>query len=573
MSKRFRDKGLTMVEYALGFALVSIVTLGGAALLSGDTKGVINKVASAVSNTHVGDFSGNSGSGGSGGSGGAGGGSSGGGSSGGGAGGSGGGQSQPANNPVQWTLAGAANDLGKAPLNIAWSHTLSAATDPDGDSISYTASGLPSWMTWNAAQLKLAGTPPANEAVGPVNFSITASDGKSTAKADFSLNVSRWPGNGFTWGDNSLGNLGNGTSNGSSSYPVSISGPTGPEDALTFSEVAHTSSTNCGLDGTGQVYCWGYSWPIISGQHGSVTRPVAISQPTSFTHIYGMPAGGHMCALDAAGNAYCWGDNTDYKLGVGDYNERNVPTKVAVTSNKFVKLALGDSFTCGLTQAGEVNCWGNGGYGQMGDGSNNWSNNSASTVTMPTDPRGSKIIATDLAAGGKTACILDQHGYSWCWGDNSFGQIGNGMSGQSNLTPVATHGPTGAGDAMQFASISVGNTHVCGISKSGGAYCWGKNGYGALGTGDFDSWPTTRPLAVAGSADFVKISAGVSNGCAITSVGGGFCWGSNRKGALGEGTQTDTATPTPIGAVGGVSGQELTFSQIEAGWSTIGIAQ
>jgi alpha-tubulin suppressor-like RCC1 family protein len=100
------------------------------------------------------------------------------------------------------------------------------------------------------------------------------------------------------------------------------------------------------------------------------------------------------------------------------------------------------------------------------------------------------------------------------------------------------------GGALMFTQLSVGETHTCGVTSGGAAYCWGDNMNGQLGTNaQGDSW---TPAPLAGGLTFATVSAGFDHTCALTEVGAAYCWGANNVGQLGNGTRTDARAPAPV---------------------------
>jgi len=145
-------------------------------------------------------------------------------------------------------------------------------------------------------------------------------------------------------------------------------------------------------------------------------------------------------------------------------------------------------------------------------------------------------ISTTLAAGGETTCEI-RSGQTLCWGYNGFGQLGDGTT-----TDRAVPGPVVSGGP--FASIAVGESHVCALTGSGQAFCWGDNSSGAVGDGT--TTDRSAPAAVSGSTLFAQIVAGEDFSCGLTPGGQAFCWGFNLNGELGDGTTTDRHTPVAV---------------------------
>jgi alpha-tubulin suppressor-like RCC1 family protein len=141
-----------------------------------------------------------------------------------------------------------------------------------------------------------------------------------------------------------------------------------------------------------------------------------------------------------------------------------------VPLNGVAQVVAGEQHTCALTNGGGVKCWGSGEQGQLGDGS------STDRLT-PVEVIGLSSGVQAISAGGSHTCALTDGGGVKCWGDNYYGQLGNGSGFNARLTPVDVTGLTSGVQA-----ISVGNRHSCALTSGGGMKCWGRK----------RRWPTGR---------------------------------------------------------------------------------
>jgi alpha-tubulin suppressor-like RCC1 family protein len=282
--------------------------------------------------------------------------------------------------------------------------------------------------------------------------------------------------------------------------------------------------------------------------HGS--KPVAASPspqlPTSASATAtaisagGGTDAGHTCALTSAGEVKCWGNNHFGELGNGTRKYRTTPVAVDGLTNGVTAITTGDSDSCALTDAGGVKCWGENHVGQLGDGT-------TASRTTPVAVSGLSSGVAAISAGWFHTCALTNAGGVKCWGDNEKGQLGDGTT-TNRHTPVAVSGLSSG-----VAAIAAGFYHTCALTIAGQVKCWGSNTHGELGDGTTTDRHT--PVAVAGLSSGVStISAGFSDSCALTSAGGVECWGSNRHGKLGDGTTTERHTPVAV--VGLASGVE-----------------
>jgi alpha-tubulin suppressor-like RCC1 family protein len=192
---------------------------------------------------------------------------------------------------------------------------------------------------------------------------------------------------------------------------------------------------------------------------------------SSITDATQISAGGwHTCALTHSNGAVkCWGYNGYGQLGNGSTLDSSTPVEVSsITDAAPVQVSAGGRHTCALLSDGTVECWGNGEYGQLGNGS---------TLDSSTPVEVSGITnATQISAGEAHTCALLSVGTVKCWGDNGDGELGNGATDDSSF-PVEVSGITNA------VQISAGGLHTCALLSGGTVKCWGGNGDGELGNG------------------------------------------------------------------------------------------
>jgi len=189
---------------------------------------------------------------------------------------------------------------------------------------------------------------------------------------------------------------------------------------------------------------------------------------------------------------------------------------------------LGSAHTCALVN-NEVICWGLADKGQLGDGTGEWS-------YWPVKVEGLPPGIKDIATGGNFNCALSDGGAVFCWGDNNAGQLGDGtFQGRLAAVPVA-------GLASGVIAITVGYAHACALLGSGAVRCWGDNLFGQVGDGSSGNHRTT-PVSVAGlGTNVASVTAGDSLSCALYDNGNVACWGSY----VGDGTSNNRASPTTV---------------------------
>ena len=361
------------------------------------------------------------------------------------------------------------------------------------------------------------------------------------------------------WGANESGQLGNNSTT-DSSTPVSVSGLSSGVTAVsvggsTYSYNNRSSNYSCAVV-SGGVKCWGANG---SGQLGndstiSSSTPVAVSGLTSGATA--VSAGGssgfmsdsvHACAV-VSGAAKCWGDNGAGQLGNSTIISSKTPVSVTGLTTGVTAISVGggddwgdiSAFSCAVV-SGAAKCWGANSYGQLGNGVTSWN-----PTTSAVQVSGVSAGVTGISAGDTHVCAIDS-GAVKCWGANGNGQIGNGAtSWVAVTTPVQV-----SGISSGVTALSLGYSHSCAVTTTA-LKCWGSNSHGQSGPTAFAVTQVTGLTSgVTGLSS--AINGNASHVCAIQS-GGLKCWGHNMFGQLGNGTKVDANTPQQVvGLTAGVT--------------------
>ena len=344
------------------------------------------------------------------------------------------------------------------------------------------------------------------------------------------------------WGFNLFGQLGD-NSNFGSLTPVDVAGLTSGVSALSTGGL-HT----CALTSGGGVKCWGYNSRGAVGDNTTINRltPVDVTGLTS--GVSALAAGNEgTCAITNSGSAKCWGANSAGQLGDNTFTQRNAPVDVSGLATGVRAIATSWFHTCALTSGGGVKCWGSNEFGSLGD------NQPVNRLT-PVDALGLTAGMSAVTAGSRHSCALTTSGGAKCWGNNNSGQLGDNSTTQ-RLTTIDV-----SGLASGVSAIAAGDAHTCALTSSGGVKCWGDNSFGQLG----DNTTTQRltPVDVSSLTSAVAaIAAGVSHTCALTAAGGVKCWGFNGFGQLGDNSTTNRSIPTDVaGLTSGVSAIKAAYS-------------
>jgi len=341
-----------------------------------------------------------------------------------------------------------------------------------------------------------------------------------------------------------------------------IASPSAVLASVAFASVFAGGAHTCALNASGAAYCWGRgesgqlgvpspggSCLTDAGPYPCSKVPVLVAGGLTFRKLAG--GGAHTCGLTGDGSAYCWGKNDWGQLGDNSTTNRNAPVPVA-TVLKFASIDAGAAHTCALTTTGAAYCWGSNYRGQLGTGSADQNPHRVPALVS------GGLIFQQIAAGGfgvGHTCALRNTGAAYCWGDNERGQLGRGAA---DLSSHPLPAPVSGG--RLFVSVTAGlGSHSCGLTAAGTAWCWGENTYGALGNRSRKDSPI--PVKVAGTRIFTQVVAGgfIGHTCALIGSGAGYCWGENELGQIGDGTTIDRLVPRAV--TGGLS-----FTAIDAGF-------
>jgi alpha-tubulin suppressor-like RCC1 family protein len=399
------------------------------------------------------------------------------------------------------------------------------------------------------------------------------------------------------WGYGADGELGNGAFS-NSANPVAVKGVGGTGALTGVASLVGGSGNYCALLISGEVDCWGGNTygELGNGTFSNSANPVAVEGVggtgtlTGVTSLVG--GSGNYCVLLTSSGVDCWGYGEQGQLGNGTFYTSasyGSDTPVAVqgvggtgTLTGVTDLIGGDQFQfsfatdespeygnyCALFTSSSVDCWGYGGYGELGNGidytaCDYGSGNCGSDTPVVVEGVGGTGTLTgvaSLASDAYSLCALLTSGAVDCWGSGDDGELGNGSPGTD--TPEVVDGVGGTGTLTGVASL-VGDgdfAGYCALLTSGGVDCWGYGFYGDLGNGStLSSYTPVAVEGVGGTGTLTGVTSLVGDFqgyCALLTSGGVDCWGDGETGELGNGTfytSSSYGSDTPV-AVEGVGG-------------------
>jgi len=334
----------------------------------------------------------------------------------------------------------------------------------------------------------------------------------------------------WCWGDNSLGQLASPAPE-PSLVPVQIAG-FGPGSVATQ---VYARNHTCAHRIDDTVLCWGDN----AGQKVDytdvlevVTTPVQATWAEPATQI-GV-GGTHTCVGRGAAFApTCWGANGSGQLtGMGAPGPAQVGGAIEPAG-----VALGDLHSCMSATSGQLLCWGDNTYGQLGLDPLGTANSTVPQAVV-IDP------VEEIVAGHSHTCARTRD-QVLCWGRNEQGQIGNDTQ-VDVFPPTPVVFPPAAG---VIVGLSAAADQTCARSAIGDAFCWGGNQFGELllepdETGQ-DGFALT-PRAIEPGFAVAQIVTGQTHSCALSITGQLYCWGENGQGQIGDGTMSDAQDPTPV---------------------------
>ena len=337
------------------------------------------------------------------------------------------------------------------------------------------------------------------------------------AGSNYSLAIDE-AGNLWAWGYNRSGQLGDGT-NTNSYEPKQIKQDT------QFNKIASAYNVSLAIDKAGNLWTWG----------DGTKEPNKIETSTKFKEISANED--HKLAIDTLGNIWAWGTNEYAQLGDGTTTSSVNPKKI--TSNtKFNKISAGFLYSLAIDETGNLWAWGNNSIGQLGDGT-------TTKVTKPKQVTTDKKFVNVQAGHGSIdteICnlALDENGKIWSWGKNTYGQLGNAQASIYSTEMLLLN------TISHYTKIDTGAySHNLAIDKEGNLWAWGDNTYGQLGDRTTTNSDIPKQIMVGTKFKEIYIS---DNDYSLMIDTSGNLWGTGslNSGSVKDETTKSTSTPIQI---------------------------
>jgi alpha-tubulin suppressor-like RCC1 family protein len=354
----------------------------------------------------------------------------------------------------------------------------------------------------------------------------------------------------FTWGLNGCdpnhfttglcGKLGDGTTT-DRSLPIEVHGPGNVGNLDSVTAIMGGEHDNLALRTDGTLWAWGANFvgQLGTGNYTDTETPVQVTSLISVTKLGGR--GYHSLAVDANGTVWAWGWNKSGELGHDTTGLAcpaplfgtcsNVPVQVVGLTNPLT-VTGGGFFSLALMPDHTVMGWGANNYGELGD---------ASYTQRAAPVHASAVLShvVNISAGWTHAVALTDDGHVWTWGDNSKGEIGNGVTSTTGISvPYEVPG------LQNVVGVSGGDSWTGALLADGTVVTWGYNMFGQLGDGNFNDRST--PGVVPGLTNVKLFAARDYHGIAVKQDGTVWDWGSGMHGELGHNAVNNSAVPVQV---------------------------
>lgn len=315
----------------------------------------------------------------------------------------------------------------------------------------------------------------------------------------------------WAWGRNNSGQIGN-----NSTTDVLVPTQIGTDNS--WVQVSGGGASSYAIKANGTLWAWGSN---SNGQLGDGTiinrlTPIQIGTATDWVAVSG--GNTHVLAIKSDGTLWAWGNNADGQLGIGNTTSQSTPVQVGTASDWYT-VAAGHHHSMAIKTNGSL--WG---FGR--NANNQIAQPTSSNYTSPAQV-GTDFNWASVSCGEAFSIIVKANGTAWSCGNNGLGQLGNSATAGNTNVALAQMGTDN-----KWLSIQCGADYTLGIKADGTLWSWGNNNFGQLGNGSFQP---PSPMQIGTSNNWVQVSAGYNSTMAITGSGSLQMTGNDFYGQMGNG--------------------------------------
>ncbi|HXS36349.1 MAG TPA: T9SS type A sorting domain-containing protein [Flavipsychrobacter sp.] len=347
-----------------------------------------------------------------------------------------------------------------------------------------------------------------------------------TVSANWEFNIAqKSDGTLWAWGFNADSRLGDGSTI-NRNIPVEISTDTD------WSVISAGGISALALKSDGSLWAWGANTygQLGNGSHTNEIVPVKIGSATNWKTVSAGYV--HSLGLKRDGTLWGWGSNLAGEIGIPGDTDVTKPHQVGIDTN-WLAISTGSDVSLALKKDGTLWAWGLNMHGEVGIG----------TITPGVDTPmqvGADKNWASISAGGSYALAIKTDGTLWAWGDNTFGDLGNGTTTNSKV-PIQVDTATD----WKIATASCQETSFA-IKKDGTLWAWGDNTFGAFGIPSSSVYRSFTPIQITTYTDWQSVKAGNRHSMALRAGGSLWAAGENLWGQLGDGTYTESITQVMV---------------------------